>query len=155
MIHFGYSKIRPKDWIRLFLNGVYSIAAQAIPKGIKKIDMTCVTMNESKTRVFQMPTHKECLNYLWFLIQEMKRVDAARHFPHEAALALQKENLPSKELPERLEEWLEEHLASNRPKISSQYGPVTFPEDTPIPDDPEHRLKQCFGLLFKTMGNPG
>ena len=50
----------------------------------------------------------------------MNKLDAARHFPHEAALALQKENLPSKELPERLEEWLEEHLSSNRKKISSQ-----------------------------------
>ena len=102
-----------------------------------------------------MPTHKEGWNYRWFLIQEMNRLDAARHFPHEAAFALQKENLPPRKLPERLEEWLEKHLASNRQKISSQYGPVNFPEDSSIPDDPEHRLKQCFGLLFKTMGNPG
>ena len=153
LVHFTSRSIRPKQWIRLFLNGVLLTASGLLPERTK-VQLSCISGERSLSKDFLLPDRLTCRDYLVRLTDEMMDPSSAELFPLEAVLALEPEQISSEKWPQRLEQWLEEAFENSRSSFSSQYGPLPFPEDSKRPDDPKGTMEKRFGLLFQTIGNP-
>ena len=154
MVHFPIRGIRPKHWIRLFLNGIHLAAGGIIPEHTNLL-LSCVSAEKYETKEFLLPDRLTCRDYLAKLAYDMRDPASAELFPVEAVLELQKDHLSAEDWPQRLEQWLEEAFENPRSRFSSQYGPLDFPEEAKRPDDPKGTMENRFGLLFNTIGNPG
>ena len=153
LVHFTSRSIRPKQWIRLFLNGVLLTASGLLPERTQ-VQLSCISGERSLSKDLLLPDRLTCRDYLVRLTDEMMDPSSAELFPLEAVLALEPDQIPSEKWPQRLEQWLEEAFENSRSSFSSQYGPLPFPEDSKRPDDPKGTMEKRFGLLFQTIGNP-
>ena len=153
LVHFTSRSIRPKQWIRLFLNGVLLSASGLLPERTK-VQLSCICGERSLSKDLLLPDQLTCRDYLVRLTDEMMDPSFAELFPLEAVLALEPEQISSEKWTQRLEQWFEEAFENSRSSFSSQYGPLPFPEDSKRPDDPKGTMEKRFGLLFQTIGNP-
>ena len=113
MIYFSNREIRPKHWIRLFLNGIFLGASGNILEQTN-LRLTCVSKEKHETKDLIIPERFKCREYLVRLADEMMDPSSAKLFPVEAVIELQQDNLSAEEWPQRLEIWLEEAFENPR-----------------------------------------
>tara|TARA_B100000686_G_scaffold197065_1_gene203919 strand:- start:339 stop:1127 length:789 start_codon:yes stop_codon:yes gene_type:complete len=152
-IFFCERQIKEKDWLRHFLDVVVLREANIIPEE-SCITGLCISA-EGKVgfRKINLPTKEQSKEYLANMVQEINNGKNAVLMPVESMLELSKEGLSGSKYNSRFNEWMDRKLqhSSGNIGISSEYGPIKFLEDAPLPENPYQLMKSRLGLFFKTV----
>ena len=152
-IYFCERQIKEKDWLRHFLNIVVLREANIIPEGVSLTGICISAEGKVTFRKINIPSKKQSKEYLSNMLQEINNGKNAVLIPVESMLELSKEKLSGSDYNERFNDWMAiklQHSFGNM-GISSQYGPVKFLEDVPLPQNPYQLMKSRLGLFFETV----
>ncbi len=152
-IYFCERQSKEKDWLRHFLDIVVLREANIIPEGVS-ITVFCIAAEGKRAyRKINLPSKEQSKEYLSNMVQEINNGKNAVLMPVESMLELSKEKLSGSEYNAKFNEWIDTKLqhSSGKMGISSQFGPVKFFEDIPLPEDPYQLMRSRLGLFFETV----
>ena len=144
---------KEKNWLRHFLDILILREANLIPDDANVTGFCVSAEGKVESRKINLPSKRQSKEYLTNMIQEISNEENALLMPVESVLELSKENLSGSEYNSRFNEWMENkiHHSSGNIGVSSQYGPVKYLEDIPLPENPYQLMKSRFRLFFETI----